>query len=496
MIQEALTPAAPAPPPATRDHSGWVTYLRGPTARETETRGEAKALHHTRTAVARLDRMTGVRPVPERMFASLETLPPQPLPNPGQPTPFGPVMSLNALTDQVLADDLEIRIRRARTLERGYNVETARAGGRPTVSLNASSGPSLDLLAGEDDSLVNAKGKLGLTLDYNLLDFGRTRFEVLQAQRSLDSANAETEHEANEKVFEALDTLLRVGQITETTAANDSHLVRLEELRVLIAANADEGNATAVDVKRVDSRIEATQSGLIGLRSQRANAVSGFRRLTGLEADSIDFSALYGPAILSEGFDPGSILSNPEIRASDAEIASLSAQEEAVRRGRLPNLSLQSGLNYNSEDMFGDEEDKLDAEISLSLTFDLYDGGASASRRGQLRAQRAEAELRRQRKLRKIEEEAENIATFTQSQNRKTTLLQDRVRSLENVASLYREQFGIGTRTVFEMLESEADLLAARIELSAHINDRARSALQKLRLQGDLIEFDWVGDSA
>lgn len=494
VVDQVITAITPThtPLPAIRDHSGWVTYLRGAPTREVDAPHEAKVLHRTRTKIEALDHALGIQPVAEPLFATLETiLPPAPDRPQEAPSTFtGPMMSLNDLTDQVLSDDLEIRIRKARTLERGYNVQLARAGGRPTISLNASTGPNLDFLS-EDESMLNGIGKVDLTVDYNLFDFGSNRYEVLQAQRSLDSATAETEHKANEKVYEVLETLLRGGQASEATTANESHLERLEELRALIQINVNGGNGTAVDVRRVDSRIEATQSGLIALRSQRANAVSGFRRLTGLEADSIDFAGLYRNFGEVGAFGTTDILVNPEIRASNAEIAALSAQEEAVRRSRLPSLSIQSGAKYESEDMFGDDEDTLSAEVSLRLSFDLYDGGASTGRQGQLRAQRAEAELRRLRKLREIEEEAENIATFSESQNQKRAVLEDRVGSLENVASLYREQFGIGARTVFEMLESEADLLAARIELSAHMHERTRSFLQKLRLQGDLIDHDW-----
>lgn len=136
------------------------------------------------------------------------------------------------------------------------------------------------------------------------------------------------------------------------------------------------------------------------------------------------------------------------------------------------------------------------ANVLLSLRVPIYDGGLNVSAREQVQARIEGAELRLDKRRRELREEAQGARRITSSDRDKTGTLAARVAAARKVQDLYFEQFKDGTRTVFELLDAQVDLVKAEGEVISQTYTRRRAQIRSLLLRGTLVQAVLAADPA
>jgi adhesin transport system outer membrane protein len=446
---------------------------------------------------------TDTYPLPGNLcqsYASLETPPdlrdPQgggplrvssgkPLPEPRKKA--GGRLSVPQLVRTLIGTNPDIGISAAREKEQFSAIAGAEVGLYPTVDLTAAVGPQRNF---QPDPIGNGlRRETGLNIRQNLYDFGAAQENVNRATLAYHSASNARIARSEQTTFDMLDLLLKTQQIDRTMVVTNRNIEAHEGILKIVQSNERDGNSTVADVKRVTTRLESARSTLIDLATDRTNAADAFRRLTDVEVDLVvdRITPRLGgdPARLT----PPRLEANPEIVAIKNEITSLRHQVESVRAQGLPSVGLESNLKMGRQMTAPDStvDRKTYANVLLSVRVPLFDGGANESTRQQVVARLEAAQLKLDKRRRELAEDAKGAQRISQSDPEKSGSLVTRVEAARKVKELYLEQFKDGNRTIFELLDSQVDLVKAETDLIAQDTNRRRTRIKTLLLEGTLV---------
>lgn len=152
-------------------------------------------------------------------------------------------------------------------------------------------------------------------------------------------------------------------------------------------------------------------------------------------------------------------------------------QVEASRRARWPDLNLTAGYGYNKGDFLPSTESRK-AQVGLSVTLPIYQGGRIGAGLRQARSQAAATRYR----IDDLSDEV-NLNVETAFANLETSVAQLRAarQALESAKTSYaatKKGYEVGTRTVIDLLTSAQDLESVQRtyyeSLYRHVVSRAR----------------------
>ncbi|WP_420104223.1 TolC family protein [Bosea sp. (in: a-proteobacteria)] len=445
----------------------------------------------------------GTYPLPNNLcssYASLDTVPPPPstavdapempvgsLPRKVEKPPRAGKLTLQQLVRVLVGTNPDIGIAAAKEKEQFAAIAGAQASLLPSLDLTAAAGPQRNW---QTDPAGNAlRREVGLSFRQNLYDFGAARSNVERAALAYESATHARIAKSEQTVFDMLDLLLKTQQIDRTIQITKRNIESHESILAIVQSNESNGNSTVADVKRVTTRLESARSTLIDMTTERTNAADAFRRLTDVEVDRVVDHV--SPRL---GGDPTKLTQerldqNPEIIAIQNEIASLKQQLEAVRAGALPNLGVESNFKLGRQMSEPDAtmDRKSYANVLLSLRVPVLDGGSNDSMRQQVGARLEASYLRLDKRRRELAEDAKGAQRISVSDKDKSGALAARVDAARKVKELYFEQFKDGSRTIFELLDSQVDLVKAETDLIAQDFNRRRARIKTLLLDGTLV---------
>jgi len=228
---------------------------------------------------------------------------------------------------------------------------------------------------------------------------------------------------------------------------------RHEQTLDLVAKLAGSGRGRGADTQQTEARLAFAQSSRTQLRGQLVQAEAAYRHIVGQAP-----GALAEPGELAAQLPPSldaalalAVESHPAVRAAMREL------EAARGRAVAPRLALELGASAN-HDIDGVRGQSSDRFAMLRLRYNLYRGGADEAR-----VREAEA---------RMDEALANVSKVRNDAQRDLrqawdALLEDRARlpqlgryvaASNEVVAAYRAQFGIGQRTMLDVLNAEGAL--------------------------------------
>jgi outer membrane protein, adhesin transport system len=404
---------------------------------------------------------------------------------PVKPLKGGKLLLKDAVA-KVIEDNPDLGMSAAKEREQFAAIRGAKASSMPTIELTSSAGPQRDWTL--DDTHMGRRREIGLSARQTLYDFGASSNNQDRATLSYDSARSARIAKTEQIAFDMLETLMKVQQIDETLALTKRSIAAHSNILSIVKMNESDGNSSVADIKRITTRLENAKGNLIDLTTDRASAADAFRRLTGLDVDTIVDNLT--PRLKGNATDIQSaeIARNPEIVSIEKEIASLQKQYSAASSGALPTLGLEGNYKLGRQISEPQESDRRHmGNVLLSFRMPLMDGGANLSQREQILARIQGAQFRLEKRKRELQEDGRGAARIVSSNQSKLTSLDSRVQSARNVVDLYMLQFKEGGRTVFDLLDSQVDLVKAETDLITQKYTRRRAVMKSLLIKGTLV---------
>ncbi|MEM6665189.1 MAG: TolC family protein [Pseudomonadota bacterium] len=402
--------------------------------------------------------------------------------------------SLSEAIDAAVRNDPRVGQAKAKADEAGAAIRTATSALKPLVSGTVGAGQFTSGRYDENTRPGNrneTRGYLrtdfGLSVRQMIFDFHANRSDVDRSYSQYLTRRFQMYEDVESTAHEMTEAYLQVLQQRQIAGLARENLDALNDLLALVEANEEAGNATVADVKRVSSRIVEAETLLTDLESGLDTALDTFRRLARVDAGKLQPPPSMRRRVPSSvDAALGELVNtNPELLALMAEGDALASERKAQgakRRGRLEarvdaNVSGQWGQDYSSE---------ADVRGMFVFSTDLYDGGRNKSLSDQIDARLDENAMKLQRAREEAEADLKQFYRAIDASRSKTKRLADGVADSEKVNELYIEQFGAGTRTIFELLDSQTALFASRTEQITNQFEELRASYKILQILGKL----------
>lgn len=260
-------------------------------------------------------------------------------------------------------------------------VDQARVARRPSVSVfgNVGTGSRNNMFF---DPAIRTG--LGANANWRIYDFGQTRANIRAAEAnaeaveaSIGTTNLDIESTVSITFLEAVARLRLISVAEATVTSEDLHL---DQARRFVAAQAKD----PIEVVQAQARAANARSVLAQAQANAAVALANLRSAIGWVDPSVTFVVdqswptppVEEPAPLVTLVE-GARKNRPELVQLEKQVLAAEASVTAAEAQRRPVLSAQANSGWDLGTGYWDADPTWNA--SLTLSWQLYDGGASAA---------------------------------------------------------------------------------------------------------------------
>jgi len=367
-------------------------------------------------------------------------------------------------------------------------VPQALSGYRPTIEAGADAGYSRarTRAGNQSDSGSLQRRGVDLSVVQPLYSGGRTQAGTRRAEALVEAQRAD--------LFSTEQTVLLNGataylDVVRSQAVVDLNVNNEQVLRRQLDASRDRfnvGEITRTDVSQAESRLARAVSDRIQAEGQLSAARAVYTRLIGsppgrLTAPRLVFDL---PASREETVALAES-NNPTVIAAEYSETAARNAVDAVRGEMLPSANLRGTLSRTYDP--SPNADRQDgASVTASVTIPLYQAGSTESRVREARQTAVQRRIQIEESRRQVVENA--IRAWEGLTTARATIesRQSQVRSSEIALEGVRQEALVGSRTTLDTLDSEQELLDARVQLVQAQRDEMVAAFSVLSATGQL----------
>lgn len=394
---------------------------------------------------------------------------------------------LDALVDEALVANHDLRIATARVDEFAARVTSTHAAALPAVGYGASAGrqrvPGTGT-GGTYSALLSASWELDL--------WGRLRREDEAARANLmatEQARLGVALTLVSAVVTGYVTLLDLDrrlQISQATVKGRQENVELFQLRL------DGGAVSDYEMMQVRAEYESAAASLPEIQQAIAQQEHALSVLVGRNPGPIvrgsKLEALAMP-VVPGGLPSDLVARRPDILQSEQQLVAANALVEAARTLYFPNLTLTGSGGTASNDL-----DNLFSGPFRTWSFagqllgPIFAGGAIDAANQQSRARHEQALLAYQKTIQNAFRDVDDALAAIKAKGELAASLERRVQALQRAVELARERYDNGYADYLDVLDTERSLFSAELSLSTARGDGYRARVDLYRALGG----DWV----
>ncbi|MFM5954828.1 MAG: TolC family outer membrane protein [Novosphingobium sp.] len=382
---------------------------------------------------------------------------------------LGDTLKLDQAVRQGLAQSPELGQAQARIGQAEAGRDQARRQWLPNVDVTGAAG----LRHLENDARV----QLGLSsidekplyatigLDQPLWDFGRRGNSVKVQNARLASAQWD-EQQASESVTYAIARayLQVVVQLSILEAAKEN-LAFHTDLAADVSEGVDKGAMSISEKQQATERLESARINLVQANADLATANAELALLIGIAQVDVttppDPSRIVPPS-LEEAIAVAEV-NDPRVRSAEEKLRAAGFNASKARSEYWPQIGLQGSIRAG-KDFEGYRGTTRDYEGLVVMRWNIFNGGITAAKvreadRGSDEARFGLAQAQRDSELgvRKAWIGLENWRA-------KSAIQQERLNVARGVRESYRAQFGIGRRSLLDLLDAQNSVYNATVE--------------------------------
>ncbi|KAB0639819.1 channel protein TolC [Burkholderia stagnalis] len=407
--------------------------------------------------------------------------------------------SLQEAVEQAIRTNPEVRATTYNREAADQGLKQARAGYWPRVDVDASIGKEQ-----RDDVETRLLGlnrttfthrNANVTLSQMLFDGFAVRSEVARQQARIDSSANRVASTSEDVALRVVGAYLEVLRRRETTAAAEDNLESHRRIHDQIKLRSDRGVGRRADLYQAESRLALAQDNLRTEQSSLKDAEVAYARLVGSAPD-----ALVKPVAPEGALPPterlaldAALANHPSLAGAEADVAQARARYDGAKAALWPRLDLELSASHDRDGVLGPTNDR---RVMLRLRYNLFQGGADKARIGEAHAQIREAEEERNRTRLEIQESVSHAYNAYLTARDRMVVLKQYVDSSAATREAYMLQFGIGQRSLLDLLNAENEYYSARIDYIGGQYAEAASAYRVFAGMGQLLDTLHVGRPA
>lgn len=364
-------------------------------------------------------------------------------------------------------------------------VAIAKSGFRPVVS--GFSSYTFSRQAGVD---LNTGG-FGVSVSQTLFDGFQTLNNVRAAESQVLAQREALRNTEQNILYNAASAYMDVIRDRRVAGLLQQNLAFLEEQVRAANSRFEVGEGTRTDVAQADATRASAVAQLAAARAQALASAATYRQVVGDEPNGLSAAAPVGkllPATLDQSISNG-LLRHPAIQSNlhvvDAQAFTVKSSEGAL----LPQLSAEAGAQRSFRDSNpGSIQDGSSntATVGVQLNIPIYNGGRTSAtvRRNKesLGQSRIDVDVSRDQVRAAVTSAWTQYIAAQQSIAANRELVSAAQLALNGV----QEELNVGQRTTLDVLDAQADVITAQVNLATSERDAVVASYAILSAVGDL----------
>lgn len=379
----------------------------------------------------------------------------------------------------------------------GERIQQQRSRYLPSLDLSASGGyASTDTPIIDDQELI--QNQVSLTLSQRLFDGFETPSLLRGSKNEYEASRFRTVEATNLVIVNIINSYLNVLRNRKLLDTARENLKVHEEFFARIKQGADAGRFNLGDLGQVEARLALAKANLESAQLSLDQSIADYIQNIGLEPA--------GEFVLPEFKSEKLNLSlvdfvayakkvSPTIASFDSDLKAAENNISAIRSDFYPDVSLEvTGSAGN--DLGGIEGDEDLASALLVMRWNLFSGGLDSAEVKESKFLRAASRDNKIAATRTLELDIRNTWAFRNSSQRQIDEFDKQINANIELVRIYNEQFGIGRRTLLDVLDTQNSLFIARNNYINAVLNTLFSNYQLMALSGDLAEYFNVNDAS
>jgi adhesin transport system outer membrane protein len=375
--------------------------------------------------------------------------------------PKGPTVELQQVVALAVANFPSIRSAMASVGQYQAGVDVARAGYYPAVQVGLNAG---------HQGVYGAGQAASASVSQMLWDFGKVKNAVTSAESSVLTSELQLRAEIDRIATQAALTAIELERNLALEASARAQLDAVTKLLDLANKRAKLGASNRADPTQAEARVSAAQATLQSIKNLVSQRRTQLATLIGRDVPA--GGVVIAPEVLKQAIAAirPDVQNAVTVQIAEAAKNTAAADLAEAKSNTKPTVSLQAGVNQYLGAASNYMPNGREYTLTLGVTHNIFQGGAPSARvRGASEAlrgadERIQAEQLQAENDRRVYEEQ-----MTSLASRMETLRMRQARIVET-QKLYKEQYlSLGTRSLLDLLNSEAEIFQAE---SDEINAR------------------------
>lgn len=380
----------------------------------------------------------------------------------------------------MLQTNPEIRAQSFNRLARNDEVTQARAGYWPTVDISYSAGYLNEDHPIDDTTWPNSTI---LSLRQNVFQGFATKYEVERQKARVNSQAYLLQGTSENIALETSKVYLNVLRQLEILDLAKENVTIHQRIYDQIKLRSESGLDRKADLDQVLARLALAESQVVVTQANVADAKTDYQFTVGRMPENLIKPYSVDPSM------PGSLdevvqraLANyPILKSAEADVHAREAQYVVAKSNYYPKLDLAVDKKWEEDVEDPGNEEELSA--TAVVRFNIFNGWRDKARIAETRKLICEAREIRNNTHRQIVESIRLSWVAYQSTLSQITFLENYVKSTSITAEAFSKQWNIGRRTMFDVLDIEAELINAKIDL---VNAKYDKAYAQYRVLGGI----------
>lgn len=374
-------------------------------------------------------------------------------------------------------------------------VDQARADYYPRLDLHAGVGREKaynnNTKSYRGDHLTSWRRQLGLVLRQNIFRGFQTYYEVKRTTAKTDADSYKVCATAEDLALQATDAYYNVLRFKRQVSVGQDNLKEHRGIFDMIKKRGESGVGREADISQATGRLALAKSNLYALENDYKNAKVTFQRVTGMEGHGLSMPADPSKSVLptsSENAVHLALKYHPKMRIAVVDVEELRAQHNVSHYTAFPSLDLV--LEANKDQNINGSRGRNDSYVAaLELNYNLFNGGADVARQRETAYLTQEAAEVRNRTCREVSENVRLAWNNMMTARTRLSALKQHKDSAAKTRSAYDEQFRIGKRTLFDLLDSQNEKFTSELAYVNGIYDLYLAEYRVLHAIGGLNSF-------
>ncbi|MCK9802408.1 channel protein TolC [Pseudomonas chlororaphis] len=381
--------------------------------------------------------------------------------------PAAQAMSLTEAIQSTLDNHPELRASQNSRLSADEDVKVAKGGFYPTLDLNAGYGRGYS-----DNTTTRALGNHHTeTLNYTqselrlrqmLFDGFNTANEVGRTQSVVNSRAYFARGTAESLALRTIEVYLEVLKRRELVTLAKNNLQAHLRVNDQIGLRSERGVGSNADLDQSKARRALAENNYDTAEVDLADAEANFYSAVGRLPDELEsLPSIRGevPATLNDA-KQSMLENNPYLKSAQADIQAAESQYEVAKSPFYPRFDAEAAVGANNN-VQGDIGHDNEWRVGVVMNYNLFRGGSDKARLQSDAHKINQAMDIRNNALRMLNENITLAWNAMLNAKKQTPTAREYAETTTRVRGAYQDQFGLGQRTLLDVLDSENELYNA-----------------------------------